>query len=222
MRLQSSWFPNISLLIFLLEFCFHSVLSRPEDGEVRLIGGSTEYEGNIQIYHDHKWGSVCDDGWDIRDATVVCRQLGYTRSDFATTNSRFGLAGRNIWQSNVQCWGYERNLTTCRSDGWGNSDCDTNEAAGVICKAPANGRSPSNSRALTVPNHDSPNNRRIRFDRAYNNRSVSSLILHDRRRTASTLLPTTVSTTSATTTSIRPTPMLIKDDASNFVLHNEA
>ncbi|GAV05681.1 hypothetical protein RvY_15774 [Ramazzottius varieornatus] len=220
MRLKSSsWFPDPSLLIFLVKFCFHGVLSRPEDGEVRLIGGSTEYEGNVQIYHDHKWGSVCDDGWDIRDATVVCRQLGYTRSDFGTTNSRFGLGGRQIWLSNVQCWGYERNLTTCRSDGWGNSDCDTNEAAGVICKRPTNGRTSSvNTRTLTVPSQDSPNNRRIRFDRAYNNRTVSSILLHDRPRNATT----GASTTSTTTTTVRPTPMLINDDIANFVLHNEA
>lgn len=127
---------------FLLPFSYCFVLqmslvcSRSEDGEVRLVGGNTDFEGNVMVYHDRKWGYVCDDGWDLRDATVLCRQLGFPRSDFATTSSRFGLTLGHIWLTNIQCWGYERNLTSCRSDGWGSGgECDSSEAAGVICKS---------------------------------------------------------------------------------------
>lgn len=34
---------------------------------------------------------------------------------------------------NLYCNGNEEDLTTCRFDGWGQSDCDSTEAAGVIC-----------------------------------------------------------------------------------------
>jgi hypothetical protein len=50
------------------------------------------FAGNVEIYHMDKWGSICDDEWDMREATVVCRQLGYERAYRVTHSSMFGPA----------------------------------------------------------------------------------------------------------------------------------
>ena len=47
------------------------------DGDIRLVGGSTDNEGNVQICYSNAWGSVCDDNWGIADSNVVCHQLGF-------------------------------------------------------------------------------------------------------------------------------------------------
>ena len=47
-------------------------------GQLRLAGGNIQNEGRVEICMNNVWGTVCDDGWSTTDATVVCRQLGYS------------------------------------------------------------------------------------------------------------------------------------------------
>lgn len=43
---------------------------------VRLVGGSTEYEGRLEVYYNETWGTVCDDEINETVSAVVCRTLG--------------------------------------------------------------------------------------------------------------------------------------------------
>lgn len=67
------------------------------DGSLRLVGGRSKNEGTVLIYHWSRWGAICDDYWDIRDANVVCNELGYAGAKEALTRSRFGKGRREFF-----------------------------------------------------------------------------------------------------------------------------
>ena len=103
------------------------------ENPLRLADGNWEGEGRVEIFHNGRWGTVCDYLWDINDAQVVCRELGFLHAVSAPTNALYGEGSGPIWLNNVQCKGNERSITECKHRGWGNKYCGHRDDASVIC-----------------------------------------------------------------------------------------
>ena len=107
---------------------------------VRLRDVDNPNFGRVEIFHDGTWGSVCDDSWDIKDAAVVCRMLGFkyawTAISFDVSVAELGLdlyGTGPIWLDDVNCNGNESSLSECSHNGWAVHNCDHLEDAGVLC-----------------------------------------------------------------------------------------
>ncbi|XP_053891794.1 neurotrypsin-like isoform X2 [Malaclemys terrapin pileata] len=120
---------------------------------LRLAGGKESFEGRVEVYHDGRWGTICDDQWDDRDAEVVCRQLGFSGTPKALSWAHYGQGSGPILLDEVECSGNELSLDQCKKNNWGQQNCDHIEDAGVSCDPftegtvrLAGGRTPSEGR----------------------------------------------------------------------------
>ncbi|XP_049329316.1 deleted in malignant brain tumors 1 protein-like isoform X3 [Astyanax mexicanus] len=102
-------------------------------GSVRLVDGDSRCAGRVEVLYRGQWGSVCGNNWDMRDAAVVCRELGCGEAVDTYHESYFGSGSGPIWMDNVHCSGSESTLRNCESAGWGKHNCDHSKDAGVIC-----------------------------------------------------------------------------------------
>ncbi|OXB53078.1 hypothetical protein ASZ78_013928 [Callipepla squamata] len=100
---------------------------------LRLAGGPERCVGRVELLHAGSWGTVCDDGWGLLDAAVVCRQLGCGAARKALRSAHFGPGVGPIWLDEVKCGGTEAALWHCPAEPWGRHDCDHQEDAAVIC-----------------------------------------------------------------------------------------
>ena len=87
------------------------------------------------MYYNGVWGTVCDDGWDLNDAQVVCSELGLSAATAAIHNAFYGEGSGQIWLDNVNCIGTEGTTVDCSHSGWGSHNCSHGEDASVNCTA---------------------------------------------------------------------------------------
>ena len=89
----------------------------------------------MEVYHNGVWGTVCDDGWDLNDAQVVCNELGYGRATAAKYSAFYGQGSGKVWLCNLDCVGTEGIIEDCSHGGWAINYCSHSKDAGVKCSA---------------------------------------------------------------------------------------
>ncbi len=126
MQKKTVWNQTISLPSFLL-------LQSTEELEVRLIDGLYPSEGYLQtrLPNSSTWTTVCDVDWDLRDANVVCKQLGFSYAFEISAEGTLTSDLGNVIANNVYCNGDEDNFGECSLEN--NSECWSPDPAAVAC-----------------------------------------------------------------------------------------
>ena len=108
--------------------------------KLRLVGGvetGNTLSGRLEVLINGEWGTVCDDGWDINDAHVACRELGYSYALSYQCCAQYGRGSGRVWLDNVGCSGEEDSLLNCSHHGIGVlRSCSHWDDVGVVCYKP--------------------------------------------------------------------------------------
>ena len=96
------------------------------------MNGPRRCAGRVEIYYQGSSGTICDDSWDLLDATVVCHQLGCRGVVEAVGSARFREGSGQIWLDSVNCSRAKAALWDCLAGSWGLHDCGRKEDTGVV------------------------------------------------------------------------------------------
>ena len=101
--------------------------------DVRLVGGVDQSYGRIEIGLNGVWGTVCGKTFDIHDATVACRQLGYGKAFLVAGYPIFSVGTGRIWLDGMHCRGDELHIGDCHNSRWGLTSCTHSTDRSIVC-----------------------------------------------------------------------------------------
>ena len=112
------------------KYTFH--LERRIDGSLRLAdGGSKRYGGRLEYSIGSHWVTLCYNGWNITDAQVACRQMGFDSVISLYKTAR--TLAYSVSLGELSCNGSEQSLQYC--PGTNISLCSDSEHVGIICSS---------------------------------------------------------------------------------------
>ena len=151
-----------AMLIAVLLLAAHQVYSQDTD-LVRLVDGATSHEGRVEVFANGAWGTVCDDEFDINEANVICRMLGYSGALGAFGGAYYGRGRGKILMDQLECAGDEVDIFDCPMNATiGGHNCNHREDAGVECNSlQLNSQNDASSLPvrLTCPYNETCNNK---------------------------------------------------------------
>ena len=101
---------------------------------MRLKKGTALFRGQVEVLYSGNWWPVCSYGWDLRDANVICCQLGYNGAESSVDWQMITeqpSSWRDMWLDNVQCEGNETFIMECKHNGLGY--CLLRRQASLVC-----------------------------------------------------------------------------------------
>ncbi|XP_059582217.1 scavenger receptor cysteine-rich type 1 protein M130-like [Alligator mississippiensis] len=109
------------------------VICSGQSESLRLLTGESRCDGRVEISLGGMWGRVLDYQWDMKDASVVCRQLqcGVAESAYNLPKSDQGTGPVGL--RGVRCAGHESNLTLCNTNLSETEQAGITEDVGVVC-----------------------------------------------------------------------------------------
>lgn len=101
---------------------------------MRLVGAPISNAGRVEVLYVGVWGTIASGNWDINDAHVVCRQLGYTGALSFGSSDQFGIGNGPMWFTDVRCLGNESSFEECSKSALGYPNGGYSSVATALCK----------------------------------------------------------------------------------------
>uniref|UniRef100_A0A673J5U5 SRCR domain-containing protein n=1 Tax=Sinocyclocheilus rhinocerous TaxID=307959 RepID=A0A673J5U5_9TELE len=118
-----------------ISFCSISSLKHncTHENDIGLLCSGRFFKHISFAYFILKWGTVCDACWDMRAASVLCRQLNCGIAVSVVGSDWFGEGSGEIWADVFDCDGNETKLSECSISSWSRAECSHKQDVGVIC-----------------------------------------------------------------------------------------